>query len=135
MFEKIQLRHIYDWKVFIENELDKVDIEWFTSLKSKLSYGKFADILTAAVIKLYRLDHSVLPKQIIESVNKLDEKLVDRVIDYIFESDRNDKGKTLWAHRLDLVKRAFKDSWKYREIYDMSVMEMLWYRGKGIFKM
>jgi hypothetical protein len=58
----------------------------------------------------------------------MDDRLVDRVISYIFESERNVKSQSVLKHRVNLAKKALKDRWKFREIYGMSMWRMLWMR-------
>lgn len=129
MFEKIQLRHIYDWKVFLENEAAEVDENWYLNVKAKVSFGKFADILTSMAVRLYGVKVDSLPEVFKKGLEQMDDGLVDRVITYIFESERNVKSKSVWKHRVNLAKRAFKDRWKFREIYGMSMWRMLWMRA------
>lgn len=59
----------------------------------------------------------------------MDDRLVDSVISYVFESERNVKSQSVWKHRVNLAKRAFKDRWNFREIYGMSIWRMLWMRA------
>lgn len=134
MFEKIQLRHIYDWKVFLENEGRGVDADWYMRVKSKVSYGKFADILTTMVVMLFEVDRDSLPEVFTQGLDTLDDKLVDRVISYIFESERNVKEVSVWKHRFNLATRAIKDRWKFKEIYGMSMLRMLWMRTVWVLK-
>lgn len=134
MFEKIQLRHIYDWKVFLENEAAEVDDNWYLNVKTKVSYGKFADILTSMAVRLYGVKVDSLPEVFKGGLEQINDRLVDRVISYIFESERNVKSKSVWKHRVNLAKRAIKDRWKFREIYGMSMWRMLWMRMKGMMK-
>lgn len=80
MFEKKQLRHIYDWKVFLENEAAEVDENLYLNVKAKISYGKFADILTSLAVRLYGVKVDSLPEVFKKGLEQMDDRLVDRVI-------------------------------------------------------
>jgi len=52
-FERVTLRHLLDWALFLLNEGKDIDLDMFRNAKAKYTYGysKFADILTNLSIR------------------------------------------------------------------------------------
>lgn len=133
MFERFTIRQLLDWALFIKNEGKSIDYVWFKEAKKKYTYGysKFADLLTALSLKYLNLPTDDIPLTIISDAQHIDEKLVDRVFNYIFEGQPKEKHENIWKKRISNVKRIWKERWKYRACYDMSIFRFLFYKGVG----
>lgn len=86
-FERVTVRHLLDWALFLISEGKIINTEEFREAKKKYTFGyaKFADILTALSIKYLRIPTSMIPPVVLEDANGVDDNLVDKVYDYMFE--------------------------------------------------
>ena len=128
--EGLRLKQILDWALFLKNNQEEVDWEAFYGFCERNHLRRFADAMTAIVVKY-------LGVKILDPVVVYDSPYADKIMksalydeDYVFGS-----GKGSWYNRWHLVRNMFHYRWKYEEIYQTSVWKQLWWYVTGfIFK-
>ena len=133
-FERVTLRHLLDWALFLEKDGNKIDIGLFREAKHKYTfgYGPFADILTDISIRYLGLPKEVLPIEIVADAEKCDKRLSDRVFDRMFEDTIPASDTNIWRERWKLFKYIWNDGWKYRGLYGMNPMKFMLYKIYGV---
>lgn len=133
-FERVTLRHLLDWALFLIAEGKNIDVEKFREAKRKYTYGysKFADILTALAIKYFNMPTGNIPLCIIEDAYNFDMVLADRVFDYMFVGQPRERDANIWKFRWNNTKRIWQERWKYKEIYGMGVFGFLLHKFRGV---
>lgn len=133
-FERVTIRHLLDWALFLIQDGKDIDVEMFREAKRKFTYGfsKIADILTNLSIRYLKIPIDSLPAPIFEDAMRFDNGLADRVFDYMFVGRPRERDKNLWKFRFNNVKRIWHERWKYREVYGMSFFGMLFYKIYGV---
>ena len=135
MFERVTVRHLLDWALFLSNEGKDIDIEMFREAKNQYTYGysKFADILTALSMKYLNMPTETIPLPIIQDALNVDLELVSKVWNYMFEGKPKARDKYLWKERWNNVKRVWRERWKYHKLYEIGVDKLMLYKIKGVF--
>lgn len=64
-FEKVTIRHLLDWALFLTHDGKHIDVEKFREAKRKYTFGysKFADLLTALALKYLKVPADDIPHQ------------------------------------------------------------------------
>lgn len=132
--ERVTLRHLLDWALFLVNEGKDIDVAMFRDAKRKYSYGysKLADIITNLSMRYLGMPTESIPSAIVEDAVGFDNRLADKVFDYMFVGQPRERDKNIWKFRLNNVKRIWQERWKYKEVYGMSVFGMLFYKVYGV---
>lgn len=133
-FERVKVRHLLDWALFLIREGKNIDVSLFKEAKNKYTYGfsKFADILTNLSIRYLGIPLDGIPTEIIEDASRFDTILADRVFDYIFIGQPRERDDNVWKFRFNNLRRIWQERWKYRAIYDMNVFSFMFYKIKGV---
>ena len=133
-FERVTIRHLLDWTLFLVNEGKDIDVSMFRDAKRKYTYGygKLADILTNLAVRYLGMPTESIPAAIIDDAVGFDNGLADKVFDYMFVGQPRERDKNIWRFRLNNVKRIWQERWKYKEVYGMSVFGMLFYKIYGV---
>ena len=133
-FERVTLRHLLDWALFLTCDGKEIDVELFRRAKHNNTYGfgKIADILTNLAIRYLGMPSDDIPAEIIEDAISFEDKLADRVFDYMFTGKPREKDKNVWRFRLNNVRRIQEERWKYKEIYGMSALRFTLLKVKGV---
>ncbi len=124
--EGLRLKQILDWAMFLKEEQNNIDWKAFYRYCDKCHFRRFADAMTA--ISVFYLGVKVdNPEITIES------PYTDRILnstlyddDYIYNAD-----ESVWESRWHLIHSLFKYRWKYKEIYQESVLKQLWWYASG----
>lgn len=134
LIERVTVRHLLDWALFLTHEGKDINVERFRDTKKKYTYGysKMADILTNLSFRYLKMPEDGIPKEIIDDAVGFDNVLADKVFDYMFTGELKERDARLWKERLNNVKRIWQERWKYQEIYGMSVLEFLLMKVKGV---
>lgn len=132
-FERVTLRHLLDWALFLVNEGKSIDVDLFREAKTKYTYcySKFADILTNLSIRYLKIPVTDVPVEIIEDAQEIDASLTDKVFDYMFVGQPRERDDNVWKFRMNNVKRVWKERWKYKRIYNLNLFAFLYYKAKG----
>lgn len=133
-FERVTLRHLLDWALFLINEGKNIDIELFREAKKRYTYGysKFADILTYLSIRYFKVPDKLLPTEIVKDALDFDNKLADRVFDYMFEGKPRERDENVWKTRRNNIKRIWKERWKYSGLFGISAFAFFYYKLFGV---
>lgn len=126
-FERVTLRHLLDWALFLLNEGKDIDLDMFCKAKAKYTYGysKFADILTNLSIRNLKIPIDSIPTEILDDAQAFDTSLADKVFDYMFVGQLRERDDNVWKFRWNNVKRIWKERWKYKELYNMTTIGFL----------
>lgn len=132
--ERVTIRHLLDWVLFLVADGKNIDVEKFREAKRKYTYGysKFADILTALAIKHLNMAVEGIPQGIIEDAYNFDAKLAEKVFDYMFVGQPRERDKNVWKFRWNNTKRIWQERWKYKELYGMGAMRFLLHKLYGV---
>ena len=133
-FERVTIRHLLDWALFLIHEGKDMDLSIFMEAKKKYTFGfsKFADILTNLSLRYLGIPVEGIPTEIIEDAFRFDVNLADRVFDYMFVGKPRERDDRVWKFRLNNIRRIWQERWKYRELYDMNVFTFMFYKIKGV---
>lgn len=116
--ERVSLRHLCDWKQFVESESNNVDWAYVQTIYKQFNMNRFADAISAICI-----DHLGLNAELVPNI-KRDEKLEERILKDIlyaeFDEEKPKRGlfKIVWWK----TRRFFANSWKHKLIYNESVL-------------
>ncbi len=134
MFERVTIRHLLDWALFLVHEGKEIDIETIREAKRHYTYGycMFVDILTAMSVNYLKIPIRGIPSGFIEDAQKCSKALVEKVFDYMFVGQPRERDANVWKFRWNNVKRVWKERWKYKELYGMSTGAFLFHKAKGV---
>ena len=133
-FEKVAIRHLLDWALFLVNEGKDVSVEKFKAAKMLYTHGykKMADILTNLSIRYLNMPTNTVPIEIVNDAIAFDSILADKVFDYMFVGQPRERDANVWKFRWNNLKRVWNERWKYREVYDMSMAVFLYQKAMGV---
>ncbi len=133
-FERVTIRHLLDWALFLTNEGKEIDIEMFREAKRMYTFGysKFADLLTNLSLRYLMMPVGNVPSGIIEDANNFDDQLANKVFDYMFVGQPRERDENVWKFRWNNIRRVWNERWKYKELYGVSVMGFIYYKVKGV---
>ena len=137
-FERVTLRHLLDWALFLVNDGKNIDVTLFREAKLKYTYGysKFADILTNLSIRYLKMPVEHVPSEIVDEATNFDQHLADKVFDYMFVGQPRERDENVWKFRKNNLKRILKERWKYKKLYNMTTLGFMWRKAMGVvFKM
>ena len=131
--ERVTLRQLLDWALFLDKEGQLIDVELFRRAKKQYTFGysKFADILTALALKYLSLPVGKIPLPIIQDAINTDDSLITKVYNYIFEGQPILPDNNIWRIRFNNFKRIWRERWKYKEIYGVSTLAYMYYKAAG----
>lgn len=134
MFERVTLRHLLDWALFLTKEGGNINLEMFREAKRKYTFGfsKIADIITNLSLRYFKVPKEKIPDEIIVDAMEIDSDLADRVFNYMFTGQSRIIEKSVWKFRWNNIKLVWKNRWKYKEIYNMSVIGFLYQKAIGV---
>lgn len=134
MFERVTLRHLLDWALFLTKEGKFIDLELFLEAKMKYTFGfsKIADIITNLSIRYFKMPTNQIPDVLTCDAMNIDSQLADKVLDYMFTGQSRTIEKSVWKFRWNNIKLVWKNRWKYKEIYNMSVAGFLYQKAIGV---
>lgn len=133
-FEKVTLRHLLDWALFLVHESKEIDVKLFSEAKKRYTYGysKMADILTNLSIRYLNMPTDGIPSEIVNDAHNFDNRLADRVFGYMFVGQPKERDPQMWKERWNNVKQVWRERWKYTEIYDVSMLHFLFIKARGV---
>ena len=137
MVERVTLRHLLDWALFLGHDGNGIGLELYRHAKKNFTFGysKMVDILTNLSLRYLNMPAEGVPTEIIDDARKFDDNLADRVFEYMFVGQPKDRGNNVWQERMNNLKRIWKERWKYKEVYNQSTAGFLWYKITGaLFK-
>ena len=113
--ERVSVRHLCDWKQFVEAEGKNVDWERVNKVYAEYNMKKFADAITALCI-----DHLGMKRDVVPGVVR-DAKLENRILNdilYAEFSEEKPEGflRIVWWK----TRRFFANRWKHKLVYNES---------------
>lgn len=113
--ERVSVRHLCDWKQFVEAEGKNVDWERVNKVYAEYNMKRFADAITALCI-----DHLGMKRDVVPGVGR-DAKLENRILNdilYAEFSEEKPEGflRIVWWK----TRRFFANRWKHKLVYNES---------------
>lgn len=113
--ERVSVRHLCDWKQFVEAEGENVDWERVNEVYAEYNMKRFADAITALCI-----DHLGMKRDVVPGVER-DAKLENRILNdilYAEFSEEKPEGflRIVWWK----TRRFFANRWKHKLVYNES---------------
>ena len=123
-FEKVTLRHLLDWALFLTHDGKSIDMDLLREAKKRFTYGysKMVDILTNLSLRYLCMPKGNIPPEIISDAESFDIQLADKVFEYMFIGQPRERDENVWKFRWNNVKRICQERWKYKEVYDTSAL-------------
>lgn len=133
-FEKVTLRQLLDWALFIWKDGLRIDENLFLEAQDryKFGYSAFSNVLTALSVDKLHIPAESLPSFLLSGAEFADKQLCAKVFDYMLIGHPKERDERVWKSRLNNIRRIFSESWKYRELYNMSALGFLMYKAKGV---
>lgn len=128
--EGLRLKQILDWAMFLKRDADKVDWKEFFIFCDRFHFRRFADVMNDIAVHYLgvQLDNSDIAVNSPYTERMIHSTLYDK--DFVFGS-----GQSKWSNRWHIVTNLYKYRWKYKEIYQHSILRQLWYYAIGfVFK-
>lgn len=119
--EGLRLKQLLDWAMFLKSDANKIDWYEFYTICDKYHLRRFADV--ASDIAVHYLGVNLGNAKIVTNSPYTEKVLHSTLYDkeYVFSS-----GESAWTNRFHIVRNLFKFRWKYRDIYQQSVMKQLY---------
>ena len=114
--EKITLRHLLDWALFIDNSSSEVDWGYVTDFAQRTNMHRFLSAVNAICVRELGLPEERFP------VPCPDEALASRVLGDILSPEWRNKLRYGFAK----TRRLWHNRWKYRIVYDETLWESFW---------
>ena len=128
--EGLRLKQILDWAMFLKRDADKVDWKEFYKFCDQFHFRRFADVMTDIAVNHLGVELDI---EVITTFSPYTEKVLHSTFydkEYVFCT-----GDGGWKNRFHIVKNLFKYRWKYKEIYQHSILRQLWLYAAGyVFK-
>lgn len=133
-FEKVTLRHLLDWALFLTKDGNAINETLFLDAKNQFTYGfsKVADILTNLSLRYLKMPSGNIPKRIIEDAVNFDYSLSDKVLNYMFVGLPKNQNNSIWKSRILTLWRIWDERWKYSCIYNQSVFNFIFQKIYGV---
>lgn len=131
--EKIELRHVIDWALSL-NQLSDTEAQTVHEVKQGSPWGRFADTLTAIALQRLQLPTDWFPQTEVVAASKIGPELERRVWDDIMSSGHTAHGRTSNHRRLSIARRMLQNRWKFTTYADMSAERFLWKEFVGYMK-
>lgn len=125
--ERVSLRHLADWKQFIESEHTNVDWASVHRLYTEFNMKRFADAVTGLCVS-----HLGMRGDLIEGVER-DEKLEQRILaDIIYaEFDEQMPGRGFVRIVWWKIRRFVANRWKHKLVYNESWLRTFFHSAIG----
>lgn len=116
--ERVSVRHLCDWKQFVEAEGNNIDWQLVQTIYKQFNMNRFADAISAICIDHLGLDARLVPN--IERNAKLEERVLNDILYAEFDEEKPNGGlfRIVWWK----TRRFFANSWKHKLIYNESVL-------------
>lgn len=116
--ERVSVRHLCDWKQFVEAEGNNVDWDYVQSIYKQFNMKRFADAITRICVDHLGLDASLVPN--VERDEKIEQRILHDILYAEFDEAKPEGGlvRIVWWK----TRRYFANSWKHKLIYNESVL-------------
>lgn len=116
--ERVSVRHLCDWKQFVEAEGNNIDWQRVQTIYKQFNMNRFADAISAICIDHLGLNAELVPY--IQRDIKLEKRILNDILYAEFDEEKPERGlfKIIWWK----TRRYFANSWKHKLIYNESVL-------------
>ncbi len=116
--ERVSVRHLCDWKQFVEAESNNIDWQSVQRIYKEYNMKRFADAITALCIDTLGLDKMIVPD--VEREEEIEQRILNDILYAEFDEEKPKRGlfKIVWWK----TRRYFANSWKHKLIYNESVL-------------
>lgn len=132
LFESLSLRFLTDWKVMLAGEKETLSSNRFRDSISQYGLEKIATVLTSLCIRHLGTDKSQLPEYLSSLIDLGDRQLEEKVLDNIYEEDKEAFGDSSLKSRLIRAVAIFKKGWKYKEFLHVRPSVFIFKKWQGI---
>ena len=119
--EGLRLKQLLDWAMFLKKDQDRVNWEDFYQICQRFHLRRFADIVTDFAVHYLGVE---VKNRNISTNSPYTKRVLSSTLNdnnYVFSTN---KGK--WCKRWLIVSNMFRHRWKYRLIYDRSILKQLY---------
>lgn len=116
--ERVSVRHLCDWKQFVEAEGKNIDWQRVQTIYKQFNMNRFADTISAICVEHLGLNAELVPN--IERNVNLEERILNDILYAEFDEEKPKDGlvRIVWWK----TRRYFANSWKHKLIYNESVL-------------
>lgn len=116
--ERVSVRHLCDWKQFVEAESNNIDWGRVQAIYKQFNMNRFADAISAICVDHLGMDAGLVPN--IERDANLEERILNDILYAEFDEEKPKGGlfRIVWWK----TRRYFANSWKHKLIYNESVL-------------
>lgn len=114
--ERVSVRHLCDWKQFVEKEGDKIDWPKVNAIYEQFNMKRFADAVTRICIEYLGMNPNIIPDT--KSERTLENRIVNDILHAEFDEPKPAKGaiRIVWWK----MRRFWANRWKHELIYNES---------------
>lgn len=126
--EKITLRHLLDWALFVEKNAEEIDWGYVTDFARRTNMHRFLSAVNTICVRDLGFAEEYFP------VPYRDDALATRVLGDILEPEwKGEIPPMRYKLRYGLAKtrRLWHNRWKYRIVYDETLLESFWTLAKN----
>lgn len=119
--EKVSLRHLLDWGLFLDKHFEEVDWEFVLPYWQKMGIGRFASAVNTICKRYLGFDERIFHGALMNEGNPLVERLMNDILSPEFKIEKPAGGTlqtSLWKTR-----RFFANGWKRRLVYKEGLLE------------
>lgn len=127
LYENITLRHLLDWRYFVEAERDNIDWQEFNQKCDEAGASCFIETINDICARYLGLNLEGTP---LKANNKYSQRVLDDIIhkpSIHISSEQN-----LWKQRRAKIKNMLAQRWKFNDIYDRGMLSSLILSTSGI---
>lgn len=125
LYEKLSLRFLVDWCMMLKGR-STLTFETLDEKLNEFRLMKFAAVMTAVCIDKLGLSKDFVSNGILSKIATLDQKLVVKFEEDLFEEDYERFSSSCFSDRLKRGISFCKKSWKLNEFLETSTIAFLW---------
>lgn len=126
LYERIHLRHVMDWALFVSAEKDNIDWDDFNYWSRLMHYDRFVECLNVICNERLGCSFPVTGSSAVKA-------LAGRVLDDIFTHDTlYNKGFGRFRIRWELLRGLWNNRWKFTSVYQHSLTYVAGSLLKGV---
>jgi hypothetical protein len=119
--EGLRLKQVLDWVMFVKVHQEEVDWKALHEMCKEFKLDRFLNVMNAIAVEVFGVEKKAT-EMVCESPYV--EKVMNSILyddDYIFNTTEGN-----WQQRFHIVSNMIKYRWKYRDIYQQSIVSQLW---------
>lgn len=118
--EKVVLRHLLDWCLFLNSHSSEVDWDFVQLYWKKIGIDRFAKAINTVCKKYLKFDEKIFHGALIDEDDPLADRLMNDILSPEFKVEPPQGGlqTSIWK-----IRRFFANGWKRRLVYKESLIE------------